>query len=91
MRFELVHQLEGNIHSFYGAGTETVRSTLVWLFKLVTSCPECQKRIQEELENEIDRDQLPSWSDRSKLIYTQAFINEVQRWASVVPLNLPRR
>ncbi|PIK37426.1 putative cytochrome P450 1A1-like [Apostichopus japonicus] len=48
-----------------------------------------QKRMQEEMDDVIGRDRLPSLADRGRLPLTEAFLAEVSRHSSVVPTTLP--
>ncbi|RWS02731.1 Cytochrome P450 18a1-like protein [Dinothrombium tinctorium] len=75
---------------FFGAGITTTVDLLSWTLLLCCYFDDCQKRIQLEIDNVFGSERLPSYSDRTQLVFTQAFILEVQRWTSFVPINLPR-
>ncbi|XP_068632895.1 probable cytochrome P450 305a1 [Battus philenor] len=52
------------------------------------------KNIQQKLYDEINQvlqGETPSWSDNSRLVYTTAFLQEIHRYYTVVPLAGPRR
>ena len=53
--------------------------------------PEVQKKAQEELNNVIGRDVLPTVADRSRLVYLNAIIKETNRWHPGVAVGLPHR
>ncbi|CAH2034746.1 unnamed protein product, partial [Iphiclides podalirius] len=72
------------------AGSQTTSNVLQ--FALLTVLR--NKDMQEKLHNEISQnlvDKIPSWSDSNRLIYTTAFLHEVQRFYTIVPLMGPRR
>ncbi|PSN45972.1 Methyl farnesoate epoxidase [Blattella germanica] len=51
--------------------------------------PALQKKVQMELDDVVGRERLPSFSDRPKLRYTEATLNEIYRHGSNAPLGLP--
>ncbi|KAI1299637.1 Cytochrome P450 2J6 [Halotydeus destructor] len=83
--------LVANTRAFFGAGSETVRTTVVWSLMLMVKYQDVQSKVQAELDDIVGTDRAPSWDDRLRLPYTMAALMEVQRWASVVPLSVPRR
>ncbi|XP_039709535.1 cytochrome P450 2F3-like isoform X5 [Pteropus medius] len=72
-------------------GTQTVITTLTYAFLLLTKYPKVQVRVQEEIDHVVGRQRLPTPGDRVAMPYTDAVIHEVQRFADIVPLNLPHR
>ncbi|KAH6928519.1 hypothetical protein HPB50_016856 [Hyalomma asiaticum] len=84
--------LKGNVSNFFGAGSETVRSTMEWMLLMCTMKPELQRRIQAEIDAVLMGNQRSHvlWSDRNQMPYTQAFIWETMRYRPVVPLNIMR-
>jgi cytochrome P450 len=48
--------------------------------------PEVQARAQQELDEVIGHDRLPSLNDRDKLPYLNALVLEVIRWHTVAPI-----
>ncbi|RWS02662.1 Cytochrome P450 2J6-like protein, partial [Dinothrombium tinctorium] len=83
--------LVSNSIGLFAAGSDTGRSTLLWLFKMISLRTDIQEKVCKEIDSVIGKNRLPSWDDRRQMPYTQAVINEIQRWACVVPLNLPRK
>lgn len=62
-------------------------------FKRTLTCahryPEEQLRLQQEVAKVVDRNRLPSIADQQQLPYVMAFIYEVMRFTSFVPLTIP--
>ncbi|XP_042882708.1 cytochrome P450 2C15-like [Penaeus japonicus] len=77
------------IFEMFVAGSETTSSTLTMAVYLLAKHPEIQKRVHEELDRVVGRDQLPSFSQMDQLPYTLATIHEVQRTFKLVPFSLP--
>ncbi|XP_077487344.1 cytochrome P450 2J4-like [Amblyomma americanum] len=84
--------LRGNVSTFFGAGSETVRSSIEWLLLMCVVKPHLQRRVQAEIDAVLEdgRKLNVSWSDRNRLPYTQAFIWESMRYRPVLPLNVMR-
>ena len=47
--------------------------------------PDIQRRVQDEIDSVVPKGGLPSLQDRSKLVYTEAVMFEVLRWAAILP------
>uniref|UniRef100_A0A7I4XZD3 Unspecific monooxygenase n=1 Tax=Haemonchus contortus TaxID=6289 RepID=A0A7I4XZD3_HAECO len=76
---------------FYLAGMETTTTTLRWATLLFASHPEVQDKVREEILKVIGLEGKPTTSDRQKLPYTNAAIQELQRWANIVSMNVVHR
>ena len=72
-------------------GTETTTTTLAWALLLMAHFSEVQNRVRQEIHDNIGFDRLPSTSDRLHLRYTDAVLNEVQRFATIGPNSVPHR
>lgn len=46
-------------------------------------------KVHEEIDSVIGRNQKPSLKDKMKMPYTEAVLNEIQRYISLLPSNLP--
>ena len=69
----------------FGAGTDTTETVLDWFLKMMIKRPDVQEKLQLEMDDVVGRHRLPQWSDRSKLHYMQATLNEVLRYTSAGP------
>lgn len=84
--------LKGNVASFFGAGSETVRAAIEWLLLMSAMKPDLQRRIHAEIDAVLANAENShvSWSDRNRMPYTQAFMWETMRCKPVNPLSLMR-
>ncbi|KAI1299635.1 Cytochrome P450 2J3 [Halotydeus destructor] len=83
--------LVANAVAFFVAGSETVLTTVVWGLMLMVKHSDVQRKVQAELDSVIGPERAPVWDDRFQLPYTMAVLLEIQRWASIIPMSLPRR
>jgi hypothetical protein len=52
--------------------------------------PQVQRRAQAELDDVVGRDRLPTFDDRPRLPYIEAFCKELMRWQMVTPMGMIR-
>uniref|UniRef100_A0A3Q2TSI2 Cytochrome P450 1A n=2 Tax=Fundulus heteroclitus TaxID=8078 RepID=A0A3Q2TSI2_FUNHE len=77
------------IGDIFGASQDTLSTALQWIILIFVKYPEMQVRLQLEVDRAVDRSRLPSIEDQSRLPYVMAFIYEVMRFTSFVPLTIP--
>ncbi|XP_075059830.1 cytochrome P450 1B1 [Mixophyes fleayi] len=73
----------------FGASQDTLSTSLQWLIFFLIRYPEVQKKMQFEVDKVIGRDRLPCVDDQSNLPYITAFLYELMRFSSFVPVTIP--
>ncbi|MCP6564903.1 cytochrome P450, partial [Klebsiella pneumoniae] len=53
--------------------------------------PDVQRRVQEEVDEVIGQVRRPEMADQARMPFTNAVIHEVQRFADIVPMNVPHK
>ncbi|XP_041419530.1 cytochrome P450 2K1-like [Xenopus laevis] len=76
------------VSNLFAAGMETTSNTLRWGLLLMMKYPEIQKNVQNEIEKVIGWSK-PQTEHRKSMPYTDAVLHEIQRFANIVPMNLP--
>ncbi|XP_057705033.1 cytochrome P450 1B1 isoform X2 [Corythoichthys intestinalis] len=77
------------VADIFGASQDTLSTMLQWIILILVKYPEIQVRLQDEVDKVVDRSRLPSIEDQPELPYVMAFIYEVMRFTSFVPLTIP--
>ncbi|KAL5093405.1 hypothetical protein Trisim1_011209 [Trichoderma cf. simile WF8] len=72
----------------FGAGHETMASTLTSIFTMIGTHDDVQKRVKQEIRDAMDA---LSYAGTSQLQYTRAAIREAMRLHPVLSMSLPRR
>ncbi|KAL7936441.1 cytochrome P450 [Trichoderma chlorosporum] len=72
----------------FGAGHETMASTLTSIFTMIGTHDDVQKKVKEEIQGVTDAS---SYAGTSQLQYTRAAIREAMRLYPVLSMSLPRR
>uniref|UniRef100_A0A914PTX2 Cytochrome P450 n=1 Tax=Panagrolaimus davidi TaxID=227884 RepID=A0A914PTX2_9BILA len=80
-------QLQMLLLDLFFAGMETTVTTAKWGILQIMTHPEAAKKAQDELDALPERIVL---ADKSRLTYVNALINEIQRTANILPINLLR-
>ncbi|XP_039258476.2 cytochrome P450 2B1-like [Styela clava] len=81
-------QLLHYIRDLFEAGTGTTSSTLCWAILCFAHYPECQEKIAKEIEITLGEDGIPSMKHQDEMPYTCAFIQELMRHRTLVPLGV---
>ncbi|KAM9330706.1 cytochrome P450 1A1-like [Gastrophryne carolinensis] len=82
-------QIVSTVADIFGAGFDTITSTLLWSILYLLKYPEMQAKIHKEIDENIGICRSPRFDDRKDLHYTEAFVNEVLRHSSFVPFTIP--
>ncbi|CAI2352585.1 unnamed protein product [Caenorhabditis sp. 36 PRJEB53466] len=81
-------QLANMCLDLWFAGLATTTNTVTWAISYVLNSPEVQEKMHEEMDRVIGSDRLVTTADKNRLPFMNAVINESQRCANIVPLNL---
>jgi len=74
----------------FTAGVETTATTLNWASLFLSQCPQVQAKLQEEIDRVVG-DRNPSRDDKVRMVYMEAFLNEVHRMSSILPMSVYHR
>lgn len=72
------------------AGTDTTQFTLRWALLILTYYPEIQKKLREEIAEQIG-DRVATQEDKNRCHLVNAFITEVLRVKNIVPMGVTHR
>lgn len=73
----------------YEAGSDTTAGTLDYFVLACVLYPDAVRKVQQEIDDLVGNDRLPTFDDISNLPYVNAFLMEVMRWRPLVPLGIP--
>uniref|UniRef100_A0A3Q1EGF8 Cytochrome P450 1A n=2 Tax=Acanthochromis polyacanthus TaxID=80966 RepID=A0A3Q1EGF8_9TELE len=77
------------VGDIFGASQDTLSTAQQWIVLILVKYPEIQVRLQQEVDKVVDHSRVPSIEDQAALPYVMAFIYEVMRFTSFVPLTIP--
>ncbi|XP_069999742.1 cytochrome P450 2U1-like [Penaeus vannamei] len=82
------NQLKWLVSDLFIVGLDTTVTTLRWCTLFLVRHPEVQEKIFQEVDAVIGTDRMPTYEDRLRMPYTEAFTTEVFRFGSITPLAL---
>ncbi|XP_015906524.2 vitamin D 25-hydroxylase [Parasteatoda tepidariorum] len=83
--------LEGNVTVLFLGASDTITSSLGWLFRLMADYKDIQDKVYKEIMDVIGKDGAVKYEERDKIPYTFAVLMESQRFSSIVPLSTTRK
>ena len=83
--------IKAMVFEIVGASQATSSTVIINAFALMLTHPHAAKKIQEEIENVVGSERLPSYTDKEEMHYTMATTYEVLRYTTPVALNIPHR
>ncbi|KAG7160900.1 Cytochrome P450 2L1-like 2 [Homarus americanus] len=81
--------LRKGIFDLFAAGFDTASNMILWVCLHMADKPHVQQRIQQEMDEVVPLDTLPSHQHRSQLPYLDATLHEVHRVASLASTGVP--
>ncbi|XP_072120915.1 cytochrome P450 1C2 [Mobula birostris] len=81
--------VEGSITDILGASQDTTSTALSWVLFHLIQFPQLQARLQRDIDEVVGRDRLPGAHDKARLPYLEAFLYEILRFTSFVPMTIP--
>lgn len=79
------------MNDVFNAGIQSTTGTLLWLLAYMVNYPDCQARVQAEIDNVIGRNRQPCLEDRGNLPFLESTIAEILRIATTTPLSIPHK
>lgn len=76
------------VGDLFVSGTETTATSICWGVLQFLHQPEIQKKCFEEVERVIGFNRIPTMLDKPNMVYLEATINEILRWANITPFSL---
>ncbi|KAG9344410.1 hypothetical protein JZ751_011080 [Albula glossodonta] len=77
------------VSDIFGASQDTLSTALQWIILLLVRFPDIQHQLHEEVAKVVDSTRLPNIEDQPHLPYVMAFLYEVMRYTSFVPVTIP--
>ncbi|KAJ8418029.1 hypothetical protein AAFF_G00137380 [Aldrovandia affinis] len=77
------------LSDIFGASQDTLSTALQWIILILVRFPDIQKQLRAEVDKVVDSSRLPTIEDQLCLPYVMAFLYEVMRYTSFVPVTIP--
>ncbi|XP_073483734.1 cytochrome P450 1B1-like [Aquarana catesbeiana] len=84
-----IAHVPSTVCDIFGASQDTLSTSLQWLIFFLIRYPDVQRKLQCEVDEFVGRDRLPCIEDQPNLPYVMAFIYELMRFSSFVPVTIP--
>ncbi|XP_051869927.1 cytochrome P450 1B1-like [Pristis pectinata] len=81
--------VEGSVTDILGASQDTTSTALSWVLFHLIQFPHLQAKLQRDIDEVVGRDRLPGSQDKARLPYLEAFLYEIMRFTSFVPMTIP--
>ena len=72
----------------YNVHTQILKFKFIDKIIIIYSPPDIQAKIHMEIDEKVGRNRLPSLDDRKDMPYIEAFLQEVHRCSSLVPMSV---
>ncbi|XP_056268642.1 cytochrome P450 1A1 [Pseudoliparis swirei] len=82
-------KIVGIVNDLFGAGFDTISTTLSWAVMYLVAYPEIQERLYQELKDKVGLHRTPLLSDKQNMPFLEAFILELLRHSSFLPFTIP--
>jgi cytochrome P450 family 2 subfamily J len=89
--FYTAKELQRIVFDLFIAGTDTTSNSLSWGLLYLAIHPAIQMKCHEEIDATIGREKQPTMKDKEQMPYIQAVLDEIQRYASIVPTGVIHR
>ncbi|KAG2018406.1 cytochrome P450 [Coprinopsis cinerea AmutBmut pab1-1] len=73
----------------HAAGSDTTLGVALAFLNLIAMYPEVQSKAQSELDEVVGPGRMPDFSDRDRLVYIKAILNEALRMHQTNPMGVP--
>ncbi|KAG8197779.1 hypothetical protein JTE90_006480 [Oedothorax gibbosus] len=81
--------LVSNVLDLFVAGSETVRTSIMFCVYVAAAFPQHQEKVKEEILEVMGPDRDPEYQDLKSMPFTHSFMLEVMRWKTIVPMGVP--
>ncbi|XP_044129727.1 cytochrome P450 2A4-like [Bufo gargarizans] len=88
--FHLTNLVNSALQIFF-AGVETISTTLTYSLLLLMKYPDVLEKVHKEIDKVIGLDRCPKIQDQKQMPFTDAVLHEIQRFADLLPMGLPRK